>query len=123
VRRDARAPGTAPRSRHVDRIAFVGRQEAPERRRRAVAEDGAVAAGQERRGLASERRLPGMAHREDALVHRVQATRAHPVLDRAPPEPGSEQLRPAHPPSLHGGDPGNALIHMQKCTHVDPFET
>jgi hypothetical protein len=94
---------------------------APQRTRRAMGEDGAVAGGEDGRhpgGLAGER---GMAHREDAPMKRMQATLGQAMVDRAAADAERAQLSARHDAVLacrERGDRGVDRARRTFAVHV-----
>jgi hypothetical protein len=70
-----------------------------------MAEDGVVAAGQQRPGLERERRRDLVAHQIDAAVDLVEAAGGEPQLDLVAGHAPVEQLPPRHHPVLSRREP------------------
>jgi hypothetical protein len=113
------SPLPSPRSGDFD-AASRHSAEPPERRCTPVAEDRAVATGQDGRHQPSSRRHVAMAEHIDAVVQAVEATRFDAACDRAPPESRIYELLPGENTVLPASEGGQLPFALRKRTGTAP---
>jgi hypothetical protein len=125
VDRDARNDETpAADDRHVDRhVRPRARKQPPEVDARAMAEDGAFAAGQRCAELERELGRDGVADEVDAAKDPMKPACGDTTLDTALADPRCEQLLPGDQSPLAPRDPSHGFVGVPNSAHVPLRDT